>query len=222
MLNVSVGLYAPVFLGSSCIDICCNKYYLSWETKSRWFLNRENLRVPLINSKLGELNSSLLFPPGPVTLKLFVLSLCQSLHLLSDWFLACLRLEDLASLPALWLISCSFPFSLEGGLETYSSLHIEIEAEETSLGLPWVLVAKYHCKEFLCAMAGLTMSFFFCVTDVGNRKSEEPAMLRCLRKQVGKTSWRNQWPDFINRFSYFPELAGNDSGWHWYVLETNS
>lgn len=84
MLNVSVGLYAPVFLGSSCIDVCCNKYCLSWETKSRWFLNRDNLRVPLIASKLGELDPSLLFPPGSVTLKLFVLSRCQSLHLLSE------------------------------------------------------------------------------------------------------------------------------------------
>lgn len=35
MLNVSVGLYAPVFLGCSCIDVCCNKSYLSWETKIR-------------------------------------------------------------------------------------------------------------------------------------------------------------------------------------------
>lgn len=48
------------------------------------FLTEKNLRVPLIDSKLGELVSSLLFPPGPVTSKLFVLSLCQSLHLLSD------------------------------------------------------------------------------------------------------------------------------------------
>lgn len=87
------GLYAPVFLGNSCscIDVCCNKYYLSWETKSRWFLNRDNLKVPLIASKLEELDSSLLFPPPTprpnprsVTLKLFVLSQCQSLHLLSE------------------------------------------------------------------------------------------------------------------------------------------
>lgn len=66
-------------------------------------------------------------------------------------------------------------------------------------------------------MAGWSMNFFFDIIDVGNRKSEEPAVLRCIWKQVGKTSWRNQWPDFINRFSHFPELTRNDSGWHWWV-----
>lgn len=170
----------------------------------------------MIDSKLEEQDSRLLFFfLNYVTVEPFVLSWCQSLHLLSGndpspawswraWHPSQPRVCDFHS----------FPFALERGLEIHSSLLIQINAEETSSGRLWDLTVKNHCKKFLCTVAGLSMSLFFCVTDVGNRKSEEPAVLRCLWKQVGKTSWRNQWPDFINGFSHFPELTRNDSGWH--------
>lgn len=86
-----MGLDAPVLPGDNCIDVCCNKYCWSWEIQSRWSLNRENLRVTLnsklltqvIDSELEELDSRLLLFFNYVTLQSFVLSWCQSLHLLS-------------------------------------------------------------------------------------------------------------------------------------------
>lgn len=88
-----MGLEAPVLPGCSHIDVCCNRYYWSWEIKRRWSLNRENLRVTPnsklltqgIDSKPEELDSRLLlFFFNYVTLQSFVLSWCQSLHLLSE------------------------------------------------------------------------------------------------------------------------------------------
>lgn len=167
----------------------------------------------MIGSRLGELDSSLL-PHHLCELKVMCCVLVPIFSSVKGMIPAWSWRAWHPSQPHVWN-SCSFPFSLEGGVEIYSCFHMWIKAEETSLGLLWDLIVKYHCDKFLCTMAGLSMSFFFYVINVGNRKSEEPAVLRCLWKQAGKTSWRNQWLDFINGFSHFPEFIRNNSWWHW-------
>lgn len=199
-------LCVPVLLGSSCFDVCVNKHYPSWKERlSRWFLTRDYLTRDWFQTwRIGFL-VSLIFPDR-VILRSFVPSWCHSLHLLSENDSCLAWGRGVASLPApcLWFIGRrSRAFFLPSQW---------VYATDTSLGLwnLWKITNK-----FLCTLMDWNMGFSFYAVDVGNRKSEEPAVLRCLRKQVGKTSWRNQWPDLINRFSHFPELIGNNPRWYW-------